>query len=263
MPGLTATAGCATEVWTDNSTFAPDVDSFQTHALAPDTCFRWTITISLAGDTQLSATSGSVRTFGSWDGSIDLYRVRAFSTQKTWSWCTAASTQMMVNLVKGRHVHSRANQYAIWKYQQHHDRYPAGVARGSDPQGWAAALNHYGAGSYAWVRSDSMASALRKAAIAMRRTGKPVGLLAMSGHHAWVMAGFTATGDPAFGDFEVTGVYIMGPLYPLQVNSGGYYDPRPGHYYTTRQLSGAFRPYRDNLGPKWSIWEGSYVTMNP
>ncbi len=255
--------GCTAVEWLDVGTVAPEADTYRATPLVAGSCYRWTITL-VEGAASESATSGSLRTYAAWTGRYDIYRSEAFSTQQTFTWCTAASTQMMLNLVLGQHDHSRAGQQRIISYEKRHDRYPDGVAHGSDPQGWAAALNHFGAGSYSWVKSSTRAGALKKAAQQMRLTHKPVGLLVEAGNHAWVMVGFTATADPAFTDaFRVTGVYIMGPLYPIQVNAKGYFDPRPNHYYATTKLAPAFTRYRDNLGPKWSIWEGSWVTINP
>ncbi len=75
----------------------------------------------------------------------------------------------------------------------------------------------------------------------MRLTGKPVA----SGNRAWVMVGFTATADPAVtAAFQVTGVYIMGRLYTMQINGGGCFDPRPNHDYTTERLAPASTRYR-------------------
>ena len=34
-----------------------------------------------------------------WRGGLDLYRPGVFTTQKTWSWCTAADVQIMRNIV--------------------------------------------------------------------------------------------------------------------------------------------------------------------
>ncbi len=55
---------------------------------------------------------------------------------------------------------------------------------------------------------------MRTAARALAETGKPVGLVVWAGHHAWVMTGFEASGDPRRGDATVTAVRVMDPLYP-------------------------------------------------
>jgi hypothetical protein len=255
--------GCASATWGDNMVVVPEGDSWHTHVLAGRFCFRWTITVT-QGDATVTATSGTVRTYGAWSGKYNLFRRGAFSTQKTFTWCTAASAQMMLNLIDGGHDHSRTAQHRIMAWERHHDRYPAGVARGSDPLGWTSAVTHFGGGSYHWVNSRSRGVALRRAATRMRLAGKPVGLLAMGGNHAWVMVGFTATADPAFTRrFRVTGIYVMGALYPLMKNVNGYWDPEPGHYFSTEKLAPAFTRYYDSLGPRWSLWEGRFVTVNP
>ena len=143
------------------------------------------------------------------------------------------------------------------------DRYTAGDgAKGSDPAGWAGALRVHGAGSgYHVVEKSTFMSAVRAAARALRRTGKPVGLLVGHGSHAWVMTGFRATADPGLTNaYSVTSVYILGPLYPRPKHYG--FDPPPHARITIDRLRSQFLTrYRDRLGP--SPWNGSYVVILP
>jgi hypothetical protein len=86
---------------------------------------------------------------------------------------------------------------------------------GSEPEGWAGALDELGYGPYAVDEAGSIRAAITRAARALRMTGRPVGLLMWRGAHAWVMSGFRATADPAYTkDFEVTHVYVEDPWYP-------------------------------------------------
>lgn len=116
-----------------------------------------------------------------WSGKYNLYRANAFVTQKTFTWCVAASVQMMVNLVRNRSDRSRATQARMIAYAQRWDNGPYGEDGGTDVTGWIAALRKYGAGPYRVVGATTAARALRIAATAMRQTGRPAGILVMEG----------------------------------------------------------------------------------
>ena len=80
--------------------------------------------------------------------------------------------------------------------------------------GWSTTLVHYGAGAYHDARVAHFKEAVRTAALRLRQTGKPVGLVVAHSSHAWVMTGFSATADPALDpQATITAVYVMGPLY--------------------------------------------------
>jgi len=154
------------------------------------------------------------------DYEFDLYRPGDFVSQTNLVQCVGASMQMMINLVSARDDRSAATQRRLWQLARElgpprpPDR-PRG--RGASVEGWAAALNQLDQGPYAVVGYPSMADALYIAARAMRRTGRPVGLLVWGGRHAWVMSGFRATADPAVtDDFRVTGAIVLDPLFPLR-----------------------------------------------
>ena len=85
--------------------------------------------------------------------------------------------------------------------------------RGMGISEWAGLLNRYDYGPYGLTGYKSRQNALRNAALMMRKTGKPVGLVVWRGAHAWVMSGFTATADPALTrDFTVTSVWVQRPV---------------------------------------------------
>jgi hypothetical protein len=134
---------------------------------------------------------------------LDLYAPGVFSTQATRTWCIGASIQMMLNLIRHERDHSQAGQQRyigqqryMW-YARSHDLM-ANSEAGSDPVGWAATLDHFSGGSdYRAAGQATFRRAPRAVALALRRTGLPVGLVVNGGGHAWVMTGFTATGDPA------------------------------------------------------------------
>src|SRR4051794_14129947 len=206
--------------------------------------------------------SGTVRTLHRWDGSDNLYRSGVFSTQRTMSWCVGASIQMMLNIVRGTSDQTKANQEAYFDYARHNDAYtPADGANGTDPQGWSAALVHYGAGRYSDIKNDRFRRAVRDAARRLRQTGKPVGLIVAHSNHAWVMTGFTANTDPALDSrATISSVYVMGPLYPRSAHNG--YDPAPNTQISYERLKSYLTRYYDSLGPD-NEWEGSFVTILP
>ncbi len=227
-------------------------------------CYRYRIWPASADPANDPAfVSGKLRVITPWTGTSDLYRSGVFSTQATSRWCVAASIQMMLNIIEGQKDHSRGDQLRYIRYARLHDLYPPSVpAKGTDPMGWTVALNHFGGStSYHSVTSRSFRWAVRTAATRLRQTGKPVGMVVAHSSHAWVMTGFDATADPATtSKFEITGVYVMGPLYPNQQKNG--YDQAPDKRLSVDRLRSFLTPYRDIRGPR-NPWEGSYVTIQP
>ena len=194
---------------------------------------------------------------------FDLYRPGDFVAQTNLVQCVGASMQMMINLVSARDDRSAATQRRLWQLARQlgpprpPDRPPR---RGASVQGWAAGLNRLDQGPYAVVGYPSLADALYAAARAMRRTGRPVGLLAWGGRHAWVMSGFRATADPAVtDDFRVTHAIVLDPLYPLDSTTWGR-SPAPGSSLTPARLGQAFVPRRGS----WSgVLSGMWVIVQP
>jgi len=186
---------------------------------------------------------------------MSLYRYSAWSYQATNKLCVGASTQMMLNLVTGSSSHSAANQRTYVSYAFHHSIYVA--KEGAEADGWANVLTAYGAGSYSVGAYPTFAAAIKAAATRMRLTDKPVGLIVMEGHHAWVMAGFTSTGDdPAVSqNFTVTTLTIMAPFY-----GGIRYDPVPGSLESMAYMQTKLTPYTDDFP---TIWDHQYVIMQP
>jgi len=190
---------------------------------------------------------------------IDLYRAGVFVTQYRWTWCVGASSQMMLNIINGTSNTTFRRQKRLVTYAMYHDGFPHSVTGGSDATGWSAALNHFGGGSYRPVLSTSFRQAVRRAARSIRTTGRPVGLLVMGGRHAWVMSGFDATADPAgTNNFDVTAVYVLGPLYPKQQK--GYFDRPPDTRLTFDQFRTPFHVFDDPDSPQF---DGYWVTVSP
>ena len=188
-------------------------------------------------------------------GGMSLYRYSAWSHQATSTWCVGASTQMMLNLVTGGASHSGTSQGTYVSYAYYHSRYVAKA--GAELDGWANAATHYGAGTYVAAVYPTADTALKAAATRMRITGKPVGLVVMEGHHAWVMAGFTSVGDdPAQSqNFSLTSVIVMAPDY-----GSISYDPAPGSAESIAYMKTRLTPYTDDFP---TIWDGQFAIIAP
>lgn len=195
-----------------------------------------------------------------WDGEIDLYRAGAFTTQKSWLWCTAADVQIMRNIVEGERDHTASGQRRYFNWMRDRNRYTLPLSAGVDPQGWTAGLRHFVDDRYRLAASSTFEGALRSAVKRLRLTNLPVALAVSNGNHGWILTGFSATADPAItAAFKVTSVRVVGPLYGLQSRNG--YDMPPNTKLTTTQLRRYFTPWR--YAPQRMIWDGRYVSIQP
>lgn len=153
---------------------------------------------------------------------MNLFEAGDFVPQHTFEWCVGASVQMAWNMLNPDIRASREDQQALWELARDRSNNPY---RGADPGGWTDVLNEIGLGQYELVSVPEYDEALKKAAAAMRDTGRPVGLVMWGGRHAWVMSGFESMGEPSVKvDFEVTGVRVVDPLYPY---GSGVWGPSP------------------------------------
>jgi hypothetical protein len=178
---------------------------------------------------------------------MNLYRKGDFVGQYTFEWCVGASMQMMRNLTDAKVTRSRATQQNYWELARDLSSSPFG---GANPRGWTAGLNDLGYGPYKLVSIRKYDEALRVAASAMLETGRPVGLVMWRGRHAWVMSGFTADADPRSGNFDVTGIHVLDPLYPHGSSLWGA-SPKPNALLTPAKLGKQFvfrERRRVNLG---------------
>jgi hypothetical protein len=210
---------------------------------------------AVAGTPSTSAASST------WTGGIDLYRSGVFTTQKSWLWCTAASIQIIGNVVRDEADHSRASQSRYFDFMRAHNRYRIPVKNGVDPAGWTAGLREFVDDRYRLVASSSFDAALRSAVTNLRMTELPVGITVAHGDHAWVMTGFTATADPATTtDFRVTSVRVVGPLFGLKTRTYGY-DMAPDKKLTPRQFDDFFTPW--HYDGVHMAWEDRWVSVQP
>lgn len=189
---------------------------------------------------------------------IDLYRAGDFVSQTNLVQCVGASIQMMQNIGPGRNDRSAATQRRYWALARKLSPPRPGWMprrRGASVHGWAAALNRLHVESYSVIGYPTMREALTAAAKAIRRTGKPVGLLVWGGRHAWVMSGFRSTEDPAKAeDARVTDVDVLDPLYPRSSLTWGR-SPRPGERISIRTLARTFVPRQSTWsGPLADTW---------
>jgi hypothetical protein len=208
--------------------------------------------------------------------SMDLYEPGDFVHQQTIYWCVAASVQTMINIIEDdapdrtkrfqRRLHLTARSLdpghaAYW--QQLADGSP--LKRGLHGLGlvhWAGMLDASGHGPYQIDRASSRKQAIRRAARAIRTTGKPVGLVVWKGAHAWVMSGFRATADPAYtNEFTVTEVYIQDPWYPDVSAIWGASRP-PDSVVPVAALDDDYLPY-DRPGRVHPKRDGRYILILP
>jgi hypothetical protein len=203
---------------------------------------------------------------------LDLADRRDLVAQTNFVQCVGASLQPMLNVMRSGADRTSRTQSTL----QVLARSLSGPTRegferqGASVRGWTAALNRLGAGRYQMAGFDTLADAMTAAAIAIARTGKPVGLLMWSGRHAWVMTGFTATGDPhQASQFSVTGAIVFDPLYPHGSATWGT-SPKPGATLSLATLGKQFVPRRRGTWPgaipgstDMSRLAGKYVIVEP
>jgi hypothetical protein len=208
--------------------------------------------------------------------SMDLYRAGDFVSQHTEYWCVVASVQTMMNIMEpGRPDRSRATQRSLqfqarrmdredddyWRARMSGERWRKGH-HGLGLQDWVGLLDANGFGPYEIDRAETRKHAIRKAARAIRLTGKPAGLVVWRGAHAWVMSGFEATADPAYtNEFKVTRVRIQDPWYPAVSTIWGASRP-PDAAVPVRALDGDFLRY-DRPGRRHPKRDGKYMLILP
>jgi hypothetical protein len=194
---------------------------------------------------------------------IDLYEKGDFVSQARSDWCVPAAIQTMANLTVG----GTAGDGTV-PSQRRLDRLARSlssdrlVGPGSEPEGWAGALNKLGFGPYVVVSVRTRDGAIKAAARAMALTGRPVGLLMWRGAHAWVMSGFEATANPATtDDFRVTYVRVVDPWYPRTSSIWGA-GQRPDTRIAVSRLAADFLRWR-RPAVRYTEKDGQYVLVLP
>jgi hypothetical protein len=196
--------------------------------------------------------------------SVDLYERGDFVHQQTKDWCVAASTQTMLNIIRrGRADRTRETQARLYQRGRRlspnkRKLGPIGV----DLVGWAELLERNGGGRYIVDGARTRKASIRKAARALRMTGRPVGLVTWRGAHSWVMSGFRATADPAMRrGFEVTAVTIEDVWYPYVSTIWGASRP-PGSLVPVAALAEDYLPYRRPRA-RWPDRDGRFMLILP
>ena len=208
--------------------------------------------------------------------SMNLYRRGDFVSQKTEYWCIAASVQTMMNIMEpGTPDRSRATQRSLqfearrmdtddddfWRARMSGERWRKGH-HGLGLHDWVGLLNANGFGPYEIDRAKTRKHAIRKAARAIRLTGKPAGLVVWRGAHAWVMSGFEATADPAHtNEYQVLRVNVQDPWYPAVSSIWGASRP-PDATVPVRALGQDFLRY-DRPGRRHPRRDGRYMLILP
>jgi len=197
---------------------------------------------------------------------LDLGRRTDYVGQTNLVQCVGASMQMMLNMIEPGVDRSATTQLKLQKLARKWSppRLDGGIRKGASVIGWATGLSLQGAGPYKVVGVDSLDEAMLVAARAMRRTGRPVGLLVWRGRHAWVMSGFHATGDPLLAGSRVTEALIEDPLHPYGGSTTWGRSPSPGEALTVKEVGRQFVRRRTGF----SIWStpdlgGKYVLVLP
>ena len=197
---------------------------------------------------------------------MNLYREGVFVHEVDDQTCVAAAVQGMLNLIRlvedgATPDVSEESQRALYDRIEKLTTYEDSHNGGTGPGGWAALLTEEG---YPYeVRSyPSRTTALRAAARAIQATGRPVGVLAWTGIHSWVMTGFTATADPATTrSFGVSTAYVMDPWYPW-VSTRWPRSEAPNVPRNTADLAANFLPFNLPSGP-YPGRDGQFVLVVP
>ena len=197
---------------------------------------------------------------------VNLYREGVFVHEVDDQTCVAAAVQATLNLIRlnedgGEPDVSATSQRTLY------DRIVAlttdedSHVGGTGPGGWAALLTEEGY-PYEVRAYPSRTTAMRAAARAIESTGRPVGILAWTGIHSWVMTGFTATADPATTkSFSVTAAYVMDPWYPW-VSTRWPRSEAPNAPRNTADLAANFLPFALRSGP-YPGRDGQFVLVVP
>lgn len=208
--------------------------------------------------------------------SMNLYGSGDFVSQQTVYWCVAASVQTMMNIIDDgkprrskklqRKLHFQARRLdqdddEFWRRTHGSVRWSQGL-HGLGLSDWADMLTTTGYGPYEVERAPRLKHAVRKAAKALRTTGRPVGLVVWRGAHAWVMSGFTATADPALtDDFKIKKVFVHDPWYPMVSSIWGHSRP-PNAAVTLKQLGQDYLRY-NRPRRRHPMRDGKYMLVMP
>jgi hypothetical protein len=186
---------------------------------------------------------------------LNLYRYSAMTRQYTSYWCVPATTQSIVNLVRGTSNRTYTTQKYYYKLTRQHNRYTY-ITKGNDPQGWAWAATYFSRGEATFTARafTDKTAAVNFIAETIQRKRHPVGVTVRAGSHAWVVLGYRMSvnlEDPS--KKTLLGLYVSGPL-------GTTADRWPYKYLTVSQFRDVFTRYHE--WQKKVIWEGKWVVVS-
>ena len=147
---------------------------------------------------------------------MDIYKPGTFVSQINKYACMAGALQNMLNIIGPKIDLTSTRQVEISHLIVDNTTKTDSLNGGYGPAGWAITLTQLGAGRYKLLIDGSLDQALHDAASALRKTGRPVGLLSWWGAHSWVMTGFRSDADPRYypKNYTLSGAYIVDPFYP-------------------------------------------------
>jgi hypothetical protein len=190
---------------------------------------------------------------------MNLYRKGDFVSQATKDQCVSAAMQIMLNVIGPTNDRTKATQARLADLAQ---RLSGARNGGTEPRGWARALEQLGAGGYEVEVASSRAKAIYRAVRAIRATGRPAGLLVWRGAHSWVLHGFETTTDPAnAGPLTIKRLYVTDPWFP-RISSIWGPSRGPNARITPKQLEEDFLPWRRPTG-RYPGMDGQFVVILP
>ena len=190
---------------------------------------------------------------------MNLYRKGDFVSQATKEQCMSAAMQIMLNIVGPKNDRTARTQARIDRLAT---QLSGGAPGATEPIGWARGLEKLGAGGYRVEIADNRRQAILRGVTAMRRTGRPVGLLVWRGAHSWVLHGYEATADPLSGrPFDVTHIYVSDPWSP-RISSIWGPSRGPNARITPKQLEEDYLPWRRPTG-RYPGMDSKFILVIP
>jgi hypothetical protein len=197
---------------------------------------------------------------------INLYRKGVFVHQIDKETCVAAAAQNMLNVIRlvedGRAPDTtERTQRALYRRIVALTTYEDSHNGSTGPGGWARLLTEKGY-PYEVRVYDTRNGAMRAAATALRKTRRPVGILAWAGVHSWVLTGYTASADPATSrTFTITTARVLDPWYPW-VSTRWPRSEKPNAPRDAADLKANVKPWKLASGP-YAGRDGKYLLVVP
>jgi hypothetical protein len=194
---------------------------------------------------------------------MDMYTPGTFISQMDKHSCTAGATQNMLNLIGPTVDLSTDYQKQIATLLVLYTTTTDSHNGGFGPQGWATTMTKMSGFKYELLIEPSLDAAMHEAALALRATNHPVGLLAWRGAHSWVMTGFRSTADPRYypDDFTVQGAYIVDAFYPRYSTRWGQ-TLGPDTYRDMNAMAKNFLPWKRPEG-RYPGRDGKWLLIVP